>query len=153
MKIKIYERFIEILETDSIQLKYFRISLCRTYLFGSKKDICFRKYIMPRRMIQVAKEKQFKCISTDLSIIDLNKNHMRLNNNVLLEFVSCPFIENNNKTQFDIAKKQRNNFRIDSLKNDGVTSMYFKGIKDTKYDNILWINVNNKTNYNFINYN
>ena len=36
MKVKIYERFIEILEYSTIQLKYFRISLCRSYIFGTK---------------------------------------------------------------------------------------------------------------------
>lgn len=154
MKIKIYEKFIEILEENTIQLKCFKISLCRTYLFGTKKDLCYRKYIVPRRMELISKEKQFKCKSIDLSKLKLKKNNIKINDNILIEYITYPFIDlNTSNDLFDIAKKTRNNFKIDSLKSDGVTSIYFKGIKEEKNNNILWINTNNKTNYDFLNYN
>ena len=143
MKIKIYEKFIEILETNTIQLKFFKISLCRTYLFGNKKELCFRKHLIPRRMELISKEKQFKCKSIDLSKLNLKKNSMRLNNNILIEYITNPFIDYNDDYNFDIAKKTKNNFKIDSLKNNGVTSMYFKGINNKRPSNMLWINANN----------
>ena len=144
MKIKIYEKFIEILEKNTISLKFYRISLCRTYLFGNKKDICFRKHLIPRRMELISKEKQFKCKSIDLSKINLKKNSMKLNNNILIEYITNPFIDYyDDDYNFDIAKKTRNNFKVDSLKSNGVTSMYFKGIQEQKQNNMLWINVNN----------
>ena len=143
MKIKIYEKFIEILETNTIQLKFFKISLCRTYLFGNKKELYFRKHLIPRRMELISKEKQFKCKSIDLSKLNLKKNIMRLNNNVLIEYITNPFVDYNDDYNFDIAKKTKNNFKIDSLKNNGVTSMYFKGIDNKRPSNMLWINANN----------
>ncbi|MBR4262366.1 MAG: hypothetical protein IKQ35_03270 [Bacilli bacterium] len=143
MKIKIYEKFIEILETNTIQLKFFKISLCRTYLFGNKKELYFRKHLIPRRMELISKEKQFKCKSIDLSKLNLKKNSMRLNNNVLIEYITNPFVDYNDDYNFDIAKKTKNNFKIDSLKNNGVTSMYFKGIDNKRPSNMLWINANN----------
>lgn len=144
MRIKIFERFIEILEDSTIKLKYYRISLCRTYVFGNAKDLYYRKYLVPRRMRLTAKEKVFKCKSIDISKLDFKKNSMKLNNNILIEYITSPFIEcSNNDYSFDIAKKIKNNLKVDSLKNNGVTSMYFKEINNIKNNNMLWISTNN----------
>lgn len=143
MKVKIYERFIEILEYSTIQLKYFRISLCRSYIFGTK-DLIFRKYIIPRRMTIKDKAKIFKCKKIDLSRLNLKKNSMRINNDILIEYITTPFIDKyDNDYNFDIAKKIKNNFRVDSSKNNGVTSMYFKELNNSQNINMLWISKNN----------
>ena len=143
MKVKIYERFIEILEYSMIQLKYFRISLCRSYIFGTK-DLIFRKYIIPRRMTIEDKAKIFKCKKIDLSRLNLKKNSMRINNDILIEYITTPFIDKfDNDYNFDIAKKIKNNFRVDSSKNNGVTSMYFKELNNSQNINMLWISKNN----------
>lgn len=151
MKIKIYEKFEDILYRQiNIKVKRIRISLCRTYLFSKKKDktLYFRKYVIPRRLVLEAKEKEFKCKGISFEGIDLSKYKMRNINNLLLEY-TCLSPEDNEELPkiFDIAKYERKNKVIDSLEKGGVTSMIFDDVEDKTINNMLWINQYNGSNY------
>lgn len=136
MKIKIYDKFVELSEKHILSLKRFKIALCRTYLFKNKKGITFRKYFMPRRMFVLGKSKEFRCKNIEFPE-NLNKYKISRIDKFLIEYVASP-------NKFGI--NQIDDFDVAIKRNKRVSSINFDGKKNKNYSNMLWIN---EYNYSF----